>query len=284
MDGKFVFGSSAYEWDGQIIAVGQGQPSGGDRALIPGFSAIATSSSVLNDHLAGQFTAVSREASGAGGGVKGSLKVRLSGIPKSSYLTLGTSTTAANDVDWLRLTSAGVFQPETDDTQSLGSASFRWSVVYAGTGTINTSDFETKQDIEDLSAAEKRVAQTVKGLLKKFRFKDAVAAKGDAARIHVGVIAQDLKAAFEAEGLDAHRYAMFCSDTWYEYEGKVVDINENKKYVDGYMALSGQKVSCDENGDYPEGSVWVDVEHDTVEKTRLGVRYAELLAFILATI
>ena len=33
--------------------------------------------------------------------------------------------------------------------------------------------------------------------------------KGDDARIHFGIIAQDLQDAFEAEGLDAGRYGMF---------------------------------------------------------------------------
>ena len=98
----------------------------------------------------------------------------------------------------------------------------------------------TNLTIEELSDAEKRVAVAAKGLIRKFRWKSAVAEKNDAARIHVGIIAQDLKAAFEAEGLDAARYAMFCSDTWTNDDGS--------------------------------------------EQTRLGVRYNELLAFIIAAI
>lgn len=46
--------------------------------------------------------------------------------------------------------------------------------VYATTGTINTSDEHAKQDIAALSDAEKQVAIALKGLIKKFRFKDAV--------------------------------------------------------------------------------------------------------------
>jgi hypothetical protein len=84
--------------------------------------------------------------------------------------------------------------------------------VYAATGAINTSDRESKQDIDNLDAVEKRVALRIKGLIKKFKFKDAVAKKGNAARIHVGVIAQDVAAAFEVEGLDPTDYGMFCVD------------------------------------------------------------------------
>ena len=127
----------------------------------------------------------------------------------------------------------------SDNTSDLGSATARWDTVFAGTGTINTSDRNEKQDISDLSASEKRVASSIKQLVKKYRFKDAVASKGENARIHVGWIAQDIQSAFAAEGLDASDYGMFCSDTW------------------------------EENG---------------VEKTRLGLRYDEVLAFVVSAI
>ena len=88
--------------------------------------------------------------------------------------------------------------------------------------------------------AEERVAIAAKSLLKKFRWKNAVEDKGDDARIHFGIIAQDLQAAFEAEGLDAGRYGMFTSNTWTNEDGE--------------------------------------------EQTRMGVRYSELLAFIISAI
>jgi len=103
--------------------------------------------------------------------------------------------------------------PYLDDTYSCGTSGNKWSVVYAASGTINTSDRNAKQDIADLDEAEQRVALKIKGLVKKFRFKSAVEQKGNDARIHVGVIAQEIQAAFESEGLDANRYAMFCADT-----------------------------------------------------------------------
>ena len=61
--------------------------------------------------------------------------------------------------------------------------------------------------------------QACKGLLKAFRFIDAVEVDGDDARIHFGIIAQDLQAAFEAEGLDATKYAMFRPSTFTDEEG-----------------------------------------------------------------
>jgi hypothetical protein len=105
-----------------------------------------------------------------------------------------------------------IFFPNADNTVSLGAGSNRWSVVYAATGTINTSDANDKQQIQDLTAAEKAVGQALKGMMKSFKFNDAVQKKGADARIHFGVIAQDVKAAFEAQGLNAENYGVFCSD------------------------------------------------------------------------
>jgi hypothetical protein len=131
--------------------------------------------------------------------------------------------------------SGAAVAPGADNVMSLGTSGFRWTTVYATTGTINTSDANQKQQIADLSEAEKAVARSIKSLIKTFKFNDAVAAKGSAARKHVGVIAQDVQTAFAAQGLNAEEYGIFCSDT-----------------VDG--------------------------------NTQLGVRYEELLAFVIASL
>lgn len=152
--------------------------------------------------------------------------------------------------------------PGADNSRTLGTSGNRWSTVYAANGTINTSDANEKQDIDDLDEAERRVAVRIKGLIKKFRFKDAVVAKGDAARIHVGVIAQEVRDAFTAESLDATRYGMFCSDTWWERE-EMTD----------YPHLTEQRLERVIHKTPVEGAI---------EKTRLGVRYDELLAFVIS--
>jgi len=129
----------------------------------------------------------------------------------------------------------------SDNTEDIGQADLRYDDIHATNGTIQTSDRNEKQDIAELTDAEQKVAVAAKGLLRKFRWKDKVAEKGDKARTHFGIIAQDLQAAFEAEGLDAGDYAMFISSTWTD----------------------------EETGE---------------ERTRMGVRYSELLAFIIAAI
>jgi hypothetical protein len=144
----------------------------------------------------------------------------------------------------------------TDNLNSFGTSSYRWTVIYATTGSINTSDREQKQDIQDLSATELAVAKEIKAMFKTFRWKDAVAKKGDDARIHVGVIAQDVQDAFAKHGLDASRYALWCFDTWYEVDGTGVNAETGIPYTS-----------------QSEGAV---------ERTRLGVRYDQLLAFVIA--
>ena len=128
-----------------------------------------------------------------------------------------------------------------DNAKDVGASNVRWDDIYATNGTIQTSDRNEKQDIDSLSDAETRVAVACKGLLRKFRWKSAVEENGDDARIHFGIIAQDLQAAFTAEGLDAGRYAMFIHSTWTD----------------------------EETGE---------------ERSRMGVRYSELLAFIIAAL
>ena len=155
----------------------------------------------------------------------------------------------------------GIIYPITDNTYSFGLSSERWTTIYATTGTINTSDGRSKQDIQNLDDAEKNVAQAIKGLIKKFRFKDAIEKKGDSARIHFGVVAQEVAEAFATEGLDANRYAMFCYDEWDEQPEVTAPV------LDKFKKETGETKIITEYR--PAGN-------------RYGIRYDELLAFIIA--
>jgi len=114
------------------------------------------------------------------------------------------------------------FRPQVDNTYSNGTASQRWSVIYAGTGTINTSDERLKQQISDDLAPELKAWAKVNFC--KYKFNDAVEIKGDGARWHIGVIAQQVKEAFESEGLDPFAYGILCYDEW-DAEEEVLDDN-----------------------------------------------------------
>jgi hypothetical protein len=159
----------------------------------------------------------------------------------SDYVSIGlfvrdSGTSTDPSLEIARADYQGSFRPGADNARPLGNASFRWSQLFAGTATINTSDETLKQDVKALDQAELLVARNIKSLIKKFRFKDAVAKKGADARIHVGVIAQEVEQAFLAEGLEPRHYGLFCEDT----------LEDGSK--------------------------------------RLGIRYEELLAFVIAAL
>jgi hypothetical protein len=176
--------------------------------------------------------------------------------PSTGYFQLTPKITSGTGSYYFYDDSTGLF-PYPDNTQKLGNPAYRWTTVYATTALINTSDANTKQQIRTLSDAEKAVAQSIKGLIRAYKFNDSVAEKGDGARIHVGVIAQDVQAAFVAEGLDASKYSLFCSDTWYEVDGEA---------------------RSEDEGFYTKDTP------NAIQVSRLGIRYDELLAFVLAVL
>ncbi len=100
-----------------------------------------------------------------------------------------------------------------DNTISLGTPSRTLKDIYATDTTINTSDRNKKQDIQELSEAERQVATACKGLIKKYKWRSAVAEKGDQARWHFGIIAQELEQAFISENLDPGNYGVFVKES-----------------------------------------------------------------------
>ncbi|MCP1601414.1 hypothetical protein J2S82_003371 [Aeromonas caviae] len=171
----------------------------------------------------------------------------------------------ANGSRRLRVKSTSGFQnavtPGADNTQPLGDVVNRWAQLYAGTATINTSDMREKTPPRELLEAERRAAQKVRGLIRAYKLIDAVAEKGEAARWHFGVMAQEVITAFEDEGLNPFTYGIVCYDEWpdtyrkelanegetvtetVKVERQVVDvvkervINERVKQVDGKFVL-----------------------------------------------
>lgn len=99
-------------------------------------------------------------------------------------------------------TTSSAFRPVADGTTNLGGASNRWNTVYATTGTINTSDANDKIDIRPLNEKEKAVGVALRGLIRAYKWKTG------SDETYVGVIAQDVIAAFEAEGIDARDYGI----------------------------------------------------------------------------
>lgn len=189
---------SALEFDGTNFGVGTGGNTMNHQSVIYRGGANAVYQQIGNGL--------------TGLGATQGIRLGLTSAAASELYTINSFTLYVDGTAGLSFDSSRNVAAGTDNNQTLGTAAKRWSVVYAGTGTINTSDKNQKQQIRELSIAEKAVALRLKGLIRAFKFNDAIAIKGQSARIHVGVIAQDVAAAFENEGLDAYQYGMFCSD------------------------------------------------------------------------
>jgi hypothetical protein len=152
-------------------------------------------------------------------------------IASGGSATLGAGTIAIIGGN-VQLTAAqevvttGVVRPASDNANPLGRVDKRYTVLYAATGTINTSDERLKQQIKPIDAAALRAWANVE--YTQYKFSDAVEAKGGAARWHFGLIAQKVQEVFAAEGLDAFDYGLLCYDKWaaedavYGEDGEVV--------------------------------------------------------------
>ena len=140
----------------------------------------------------------------------------------------------------------------SDNDLNLGAADRRWKEVFSVNGAINTSD-EREKTFEEITTTEKLVALDLKASMKKFKWDSAVereTAGGSKARIHFGVGAQTVVSIFTSHGLDATDYSLLCYDEW---DAQAEVLNNS-------------------------GEVSVPAR---VAGNRYGVRYTELLAFII---
>ena len=95
-------------------------------------------------------------------------------------------------------------------------------------------------------------------------FADAVEKKGEAARIHAGVIAQQVVQAFEKHGLDATRYGLLCYDKW-EDEYETVEVEDEPAVLDS------------EGNEVTPAQTHTEQRLVTAAGDRYGIRYSEAL-------
>lgn len=130
------------------------------------------------------------------------------------------------------------FAPTADDTHSLGDASGRWSEVFAGNGTINTSDAREKTEITPFTSNEIEASKELAKEIGTYKFLSAVEEKGDSARTHIGLTVQRAIEIMTANKLDPMSYGFICFNSWgqeinavLDGEGKpVLDIDDNPTY------------------------------------------------------
>ncbi len=101
-----------------------------------------------------------------------------------------------------------------DSTTKLGSASERFTEVFAVNGTINTSDARDKTSVRPFTANELEASKLIAKEFGFFKWLDAVAEKGDSARSHCGTTVQHIIEILESCGLVASDYGFICYDEW----------------------------------------------------------------------
>jgi hypothetical protein len=195
------------------------------------------------------------------------------GVASADNFYIGGST---GDTRGIYFNNQGMLPATTNgalanDVVDIGKAGFRWQDIYATNGTISTSDANEKQDIALLTATEMLVAKRISALFKTFRWKTKVLEKGDNARTHTGVIAQDVQAAFTAEGLDSGNYSLFISNTWWEKDVEVAAVEADEENGIEAKDAYTRTDKYDTQEEAPEGAT---------EVTSRGIRYNELLSFI----
>ncbi len=182
---------------------------------------LANSQTVSGDK---EFSGNSNRFSGASGVLLGTGNARLRADANGVFIRFGTT-------DYFRLGADGFFRnlisgfessstvvPNADNYSSVGSASRRWGVMYAATGTINTSDAREKTPVRELTAAEIAAAIELGREIGAYRWLTMVQEKGELARQHIGMTVQGAVAILEAHGLDPFAYGFICFDEWDEQQ------------------------------------------------------------------
>jgi hypothetical protein len=179
------------------------------------------------------------------------------------------SGTAGAAITWsqdMTLDASGNLLAGSDNTQTLGGASNRWSVVYAGTGTINTSDAREKTEVIKLTADELEASKQLSREVGTYKWLSVVAEKGDSARKHIGLTVQRAIEIMISCNLIPMEYGFICYDEWEDV------------FVD-HPAIEAADVT-EEAPAVEAKAAWT--EQTQVAGDRYGFRYDELLAFIAA--
>jgi len=205
----------------------------------------STDTSVTTNETLGAIEFASADASSPGAGAKASIRANVLNAAGSSVSLKFGATSTANNLNSFEIQEAAAL-PGVDNVSKLGSASLRWTEVFAVNGAINTSD-EREKTFLTIKDAERAAALEIKANLRKFKFNSAIEKKGDDARIHFGASAQQVGSIMESHGLNPAKYGFFCYDEW------------------------EQQVDAEGNATQKSGN-------------RYGIRYDELLCFIMAAI
>ena len=158
---------------------------------------------------------VFRGATGSAFDVFAQIAAEVDGTPGASDAPgrLVFSTTAdgaSSSTSRFIINSAGAHYPATDNSFLLGTASFRWSAVYAVNGTIQTSDAREKTEVTDAVLGSDFIKSLRPVSYKWLVGHNDVESTDDGevrtpkpgVRTHWGFIAQEVKQAVDVAGVD----------------------------------------------------------------------------------
>ncbi|WP_275075952.1 tail fiber domain-containing protein [Providencia rettgeri] len=121
---------------------------------------------------------------------------------KSGYFVMDDTAMLVWSRDFVR--------PGRNNVQTCGSSAYVWSGGFTQTAFQVTSDKREKESITRVTDVILDAWSKVNYVM--YKLKDSVASKGEEARVHVGVIAQDIKEAFESSGLNPFELGILCYD------------------------------------------------------------------------
>lgn len=142
--------------------------------------------------------------------------------------------------------STPTITPINDNVQDFGSASKRSKVLWAGTGTISTSDAREKTEVRTLSTSEISAAKALGKEIGAYKWLNSVSEKGDSARDHIGMTVQRAIQIMEEHSLDPFAYGFICFDEWEarqaqtDEDGRIIvpSVTEGNRYSFRYDELN----------------------------------------------
>lgn len=151
--------------------------------------------------------------------------------------------TELNYAVWLGVTQNGSglswsFHPGYSGNLVLGTANYKWSIVYADNGTIQTSDRNLKRNIEALADNDKWEQFFDRLIPTSYMFKKRETDESEKVhdRTHIGFIAQDIEDAMSDLGMSGEDFGGFCKDDM--GDGKV----EYSLRYSEFIALNTMKI------------------------------------------
>lgn len=156
---------------------------------------------------------------------------------------------------WAGTINSTAWHPGPDNAKTCGTASYRWSGGFTVNAFTVSSGRDGKANIREATAAEGRVAARLRARGVFYQLRDAIQEKGQAAydaltpeqraqttvedegckhaRLHFGLIAEDVRDDFAAEGLDGFRYGILNSDAVPVYRD--VEVTKWRDKVETYQ-------------------------------------------------